>query len=61
MRTPDDFGFTLSGNPMDGGPIIKIHNAITSLHKGRVTDMRTADANTMVNEIEDIAQRRAAF
>ena len=28
MRTPDDFGFTLSGNAIEGAPIIKIHNAI---------------------------------
>ena len=55
MRTPDDFGFTLSGNPMDGGPIIKIQNAVATLHKNRVADMRAADTNAMVVEIEDIA------
>ena len=40
MRTPDDFGFTLSGNPIDGAPIIKIHNAVVNLHKTRVAEMR---------------------
>ena len=40
MRTPDDFGFTLAGNLMEGAPIIKIHNAVTNLHKSRVAEQR---------------------
>ena len=38
LRTPDDFGFTLAGNLMEGAPIIKIHNAVTNLHKARVQE-----------------------
>ena len=40
MRTPDDFGFTLSGNKIEGAPIIKIHNAVANLHKQRVQDLK---------------------
>lgn len=61
MRTPDDFGFTLSGNAIEGAPIIKIHHAITNLHKTRVAEQRQLDSSAIVVEIEDIAQRRAAF
>ena len=43
LRTPDDFGFTLSGNAIEGGPIIKIQNAVTTLHKTRVAEMRATD------------------
>lgn len=38
MRTPDEFGFTLSGNPIEGAPIIKIHHAVSNLHKQRVAE-----------------------
>ena len=61
LRTPDDFGFTLSGNAIEGAPIIKIHNSVTNLHKTRVQEARQADASAIVVEIDDIAQRRAAF
>lgn len=61
LRTPDDFGFTLSGNAIEGAPIIKIHNAVSNLHKTRVQEARQADASAIVVEIDDIAQRRAAF
>ena len=55
MRTPDDFGFTLSGNPIEGAPIIKIQNAVVNLHKTRVQEMRANDPSSMAVEIEDIA------
>ena len=33
MRTPDDFGFTFSGNPISNPQIMSIHRKITALHK----------------------------
>ena len=51
MRTPDDFGFTLSGNPMTSPMISKIHRAVTNLHKQRIMEQRNTDAsNTTILE-----------
>ena len=62
MRTPDDFGFTLSGNPMTSPMISKIHRAVTNLHKQRIMEQRNTDAsNTTIMEQEDIGPRRCAF
>jgi len=62
MRTPDDFGVTLAGNPISNPVIAKIHRSVTALHKKRCADARAADAtNTTVLELEDIGVRRLAF
>ena len=62
MRTPDDFGFTLSGNPMSNPAISRIHRQIAALHKQRCADARAADAtNSSILELDDIGQRRCAF
>ena len=63
MRTPDDFGFTLSGNPIANPVINRIHRQVTALHKQRCLDQRQADGgnNSNVIEVEDIGQRRCAF
>ena len=62
MRTPDDFGFTLSGNPISNPAINAVHRKVTALHKQRCVDQRQADANnSTIVEIEDIGQRRCAF
>ena len=62
MRTPDDFGFTLSGNPIANPVINRIHRQVTALHKQRCLDQRAADANnSTIIEVEDIGQRRCAF
>ena len=61
-QTPDDFGMTLSGNQISGPVIERIQNAVKSLHRQRVQDLRMADAsNAAMQELEDIGQRRAAF
>jgi hypothetical protein len=36
--TPDDFCFTLSGNPISEDQVAKIHETIKKIHKQRVTD-----------------------
>ncbi len=55
VRTPDDFGFTLSGCPISNPVISKIHRAVSNLHKQRCTDARAADAtNSSIMELEDI-------
>ena len=55
MRTPDDFGFTLSGNPISNPQIMSIHRKITALHKQRCSDARPADnSNASIMELEDI-------
>jgi len=62
MRTPDDFGFTLSGNPISNPMVLRIHRQVTALHKQRCVEQRQADANnSTIVEIEDIGQRRCAF
>jgi len=62
MRTPDDFGFTLSGNPMSNPVIAGLHRKVVNLHKQRCLDQRNADAgSSAVLELEDIGQRRCAF
>ena len=63
MRTPDDFGFTLSGNPIANPVINRIHRQVTALHKQRCLEQRQADGgnNSTVIEVEDIGQRRCAF
>jgi len=54
-RTPDDFGFTLSGCPMSNPVIQKVHRGVAALHKQRCNDARAADAtNTSILELEDI-------
>ena len=55
MRTPDDFGFTFSGNPISNPQIMSIHRKITALHKQRCSDARPADnSNASIMELEDI-------
>ena len=55
MRTPDDFGFTFSGNPISNPQIMSIHRKITTLHKQRCSDARPADnSNASIMELEDI-------
>jgi Ran GTPase-activating protein (RanGAP) involved in mRNA processing and transport len=62
MRTPDDFGFTLSGCPMSNPVVSKIHRAVANLHRQRCQDARLADAsNSSIMELEDIGSRRCAF
>ena len=62
LRTPDDFGFTLSGNPISNPVIMQIHRKVTALHKQRCLDARNNDtSNTTILELDDIAQRRCAF
>jgi hypothetical protein len=36
--TPDDFCFTLSGNPFSEEQVARIHTTIKQIHKQRVTD-----------------------
>lgn len=36
--TPDDFCFTLSGNPFSEDQVARIHTTIKQIHKQRVTD-----------------------
>ena len=55
LRTPDDFGFTLSGNQIPFAAISQIHRKVTTLHKQRCNDARAADPATPVVEMEDIA------
>ena len=61
-RTPDDFGVTLSGNPMSNPTIAMIHRKLVTLHKKRCQEARAGDAqNSTIMELEDIGQRRCAF
>lgn len=54
-QTPDDFGITLSGNPISGPVVERIQASVKALHKQRVLDAKAADAsNASMMEIEDI-------
>ena len=41
--TPDDFCFTLSGNPIAEELVAKMHMTIKQIHKQRVTDQRLSE------------------
>lgn len=60
-RTPDDFGFTLSGNPVNRDGISKVHKQIEALHRHRTQELRLADPGSTFNENHDIGQKRLAF
>lgn len=59
MNSPDDFGITLSGNPLTAAHVKEIHSKIEKLHKRRVQEQAKSDPNAIL--IEDIAQKRLAF
>ena len=59
--TPDDFCFTLSGNPLSEESIASIQKTVQQIHKQRVTEQRLSDPGAQVTEIVDIAQRRVAI
>lgn len=60
-RTADDFGFTLTGNPMEPESIKGVQAEIEAAHKKSVQAQRNADPNSTVIEQEDIAYKRCAF
>jgi len=60
-NTPEDFCFTLSGNPIPEECIEDLHSSVKAQHKQRVTEQRLSEPGTQVFEIADIAQRRTAF
>ena len=61
-RTPDDFGFTLSGNPLTPYCVQNVHKAIEAVHRQRTQELRLADpGNGSITENADIAQKRLAF
>lgn len=53
MNSSDDFGLTISGNPLNAAKVKEIHGKIEKLHKKRQTDALKTDPNAVV--IEDIA------
>ena len=55
-QTPDDFGITLSGNPISENAIKQIHTSVRNLHRSRVQEIRQTDLNTnsQIQELEDI-------
>jgi hypothetical protein len=59
MNSSDDFGLTISGNPLNAAKVKEIHGKIEKLHKKRQTDALKTDPNAVV--VEDIAQKRLAF
>jgi hypothetical protein len=59
--TPDEFCFTLSGNPFPEESIEQLEKCVKTLHKQRVMESRLADSSTTVHEISDIEKRRIAF
>jgi hypothetical protein len=59
--TPDEFCFTLSGNPFPEECIEQLEKCVKTLHKQRVMELRLADSSTPVHEISDIEKRRIAF
>lgn len=60
-RTTDDFGFTLTGNPLKSESVKEVHTKIELAHKKSVQQMRNADPNSTVTEQEDIGNKRLAF
>jgi hypothetical protein len=60
-RTTDDFGFTLTGNPMDAEAVKAVQANVESAHKKSVQTQRNADPSSTIVEQEDIAFKRCAF
>ena len=60
-RTTDDFGFTLTGNPMKGDAIKELQGRIETAHKKAIQVMKNADPNSTAVEQEDIAYKRCSF
>lgn len=60
-RTTEDFGFTLTGNPLSSEEVTRVQQNVTDAHKKAVQIMRNADPNSTVIEQEDIALKRCAF
>jgi hypothetical protein len=61
MASPDDFGFTLSGNRITEPSVKDIHRQVEALHKKRISEAKSSDPNTSTIEVVDIAQKRLAF
>ncbi len=59
--TPDEFCFTLSGNPFGEECVEQLEKCVKTLHKQRVMEQRLADPGTQVHEVSDIEKRRVAF
>ena len=59
MNSSDDFGLTISGNPLNATRVKEIHAKIEKLHKKRHTDAAKTDPNAVL--VDDIAQKRLAF
>jgi len=53
--TPDDFCFTLSGNPFSEEVVAAIQKTVQQIHKQRVTEQRLSEPGAQVSEILDIA------
>jgi hypothetical protein len=60
-RTTEDFGFTLTGNPLSSEEVSRVQQNVTDAHKKAIQIMRNADPNSTVIEQEDIAIKRCAF
>lgn len=60
-RTADDFGFTLTGNPIELEAVKAVQAEIEIAHKKNVQAQRNADPNSTVIEQDDIAYKRLAF
>ena len=43
MSTPDDFGFTMSGNQLSFATVQRLHRQVTAQHKQRCLDARQND------------------
>ena len=59
--TPDDFCFTLSGNPIGEECVEELEKCVKTLHLQRIAEQRAADPSGAVLEVADIEKRRVAF
>ena len=59
MNSSDEFGLTLSGNPLSPARVKEIQTKIEKLHRKRHADAVKMDPGATL--IDDIAQRRLAF
>ena len=53
INSNDDFGFTISGNPVSATRVKEIHGRVEKLHKKRATDALKTDPSSF--EQADIA------
>jgi len=61
QKTPDDFTFTVSGNPFSKERVLATHRLMQTLHRDRVREARIQDPASSAVEDAEIGRKRFVF